>query len=133
MYRLKIAIHVYMKLWIPDNLVLFLYLSVLFLCFFYFFCLWIILSTLVIKHIGTQAKCNNDGNRTQPLKRLFETLFLAMKKCTGFTTDVYVVLYTKCICILHVNKVPYILFLISPLIFSDEKTRGGYSARSLFE
>ena len=80
-----------------------------------------------------KQNAHNDGNRAQPLKRLFETLFLAMKKCTGFTTDVYVVLYTKCICILHVNKVPYTLFLISSLISSDEKTRGGYSVRSLFE
>ena len=26
-------------------------------------------------------------NRVQPLKRFLETLFLAIKKCTGFTTD----------------------------------------------
>ena len=31
---------------------------------------------------------HNDGNRAQPLKRLLETLFLAIKKCIGFTTDV---------------------------------------------
>ena len=28
-----------------------------------------------------------DGNRAQPLKRLLETLFLATKKSTGFTTE----------------------------------------------
>ena len=32
---------------------------------------------------------HNDGNRVQPLKRLLKTLFLAIKKCTGFNTDVY--------------------------------------------
>ena len=31
---------------------------------------------------------HSDGNRAQPLKRLLETLFLAIKKCIGFTTDV---------------------------------------------
>ena len=31
---------------------------------------------------------HNDGNRAQPLKRLLKTLFLAIKKSTGFTTDV---------------------------------------------
>ena len=30
-----------------------------------------------------------DGNRAQPLKQLFETLFLAIKKCAGFTTDLW--------------------------------------------
>ena len=35
-----------------------------------------------------KQNAHNDGNRAQPLKRLFETLFLAIKKCTGFTTDV---------------------------------------------
>ena len=30
----------------------------------------------------------NDGNRAQPLKWLLKTLFLAIKKCTGFTIDV---------------------------------------------
>ena len=31
---------------------------------------------------------HNDGSRAQPLKRFLETLFLAIKKCTGFTTNV---------------------------------------------
>ena len=31
---------------------------------------------------------HNDGKRAQPLKLLLETLFLVIKKCTGFTTDV---------------------------------------------
>ena len=35
-----------------------------------------------------KQNAHNDGNRGQPLKRLFETLFLAIKKCTGFTTNV---------------------------------------------
>ena len=34
-----------------------------------------------------KQNAHNDGNRAQPLKWLFETLFLAIKKCTGFTTD----------------------------------------------
>ena len=39
--------------------------------------------------IGTHKQnAHDDGNRAQPLKRLFETLFLAIKKCTGFTTAV---------------------------------------------
>ena len=35
-----------------------------------------------------RQNARNDGNRDQPLKRLFETLFIAIKKCTGFVTDV---------------------------------------------
>ena len=35
-----------------------------------------------------RQNAHNDGNRAQPLKQLFETLFLVIKKCTGFTTDV---------------------------------------------
>ena len=31
-----------------------------------------------------KQNAHNDGNRAQPLKRLLETLFLAIKKCTGF-------------------------------------------------
>ena len=31
---------------------------------------------------------HNDGNRAKSLKQLLETLFLDIKKCTGFTTDV---------------------------------------------
>ena len=34
-----------------------------------------------------KQNAHNNGNRAQPLKRLLETLFLAIKKCTGFTTD----------------------------------------------
>ena len=34
-------------------------------------------------YIGIQ-----DENRAQALKRSLETLFVAIKKCTGFTTDV---------------------------------------------
>ena len=37
----------------------------------------------------------NDGNRATPLKRLLETLFLAINKCTCFTTDV-IQWNTKC-------------------------------------
>ena len=68
-------------------------------------CLYIYIYIYIYILEHTQ-NAHNDGNRAQPLKRFFETLFLAMKKCTGFTSDVYVVLYTKCICMLHVNKVP---------------------------
>ena len=32
-----------------------------------------------------KQNAHNDGNRAQPLKQLFETLFLAIKKRTGFT------------------------------------------------
>ena len=35
-----------------------------------------------------KQNADNDGNRAQPLKRLLETLFLAIKKGIGFTTDV---------------------------------------------
>ena len=42
-----------------------------------------------------KQNAHNDGNRAQPLKQLFETLFLAIKKCTGFTTDV-IQWNTKC-------------------------------------
>ena len=31
-----------------------------------------------------KQNAHNNGNRAQPLKRLLETLFLAIKKCTGF-------------------------------------------------
>ena len=37
----------------------------------------------------------NDGNRAPPLKRLLETLFLAINKCTCFTKDV-IQWNTKC-------------------------------------
>ena len=44
---------------------------------------------IYIYHISEHKQnAHNDRNRAQPLKRLFETLFLATKKCTGFTTDV---------------------------------------------
>ena len=42
-----------------------------------------------------RQNAHNDGNRAQPLTRLFETLFFAIKKCTGFTTDV-IQRSTKC-------------------------------------
>ena len=35
-----------------------------------------------------KQNAHNDRNRAQPLKRLFETLFLAIKKSPGFNTDV---------------------------------------------
>ena len=35
-----------------------------------------------------KQNAHNDANRAQPLKRLLETLFLVIKKCTGFITDV---------------------------------------------
>ena len=35
-----------------------------------------------------KQNAHNDRNRAQPLKRLLKTLFLAIKECTGFTTDV---------------------------------------------
>ena len=34
-----------------------------------------------------KQNAHNDGNRAQPLKRILKTLFLAIKKCTGFTTN----------------------------------------------
>ena len=39
----------------------------------------------ILEHKHT---AQNKGNRVRSLKRLLETLFLAMKKCTGFTTNV---------------------------------------------
>ena len=47
--------------------------------------IYIYICTYISEH--TQ-NAHNDGNRVQPLKRLLETLFLAIKKCTGFNTDV---------------------------------------------
>ena len=45
------------------------------------------ISNIVLKLMLYIAKCkqnaHNDGNRAQPLKRLLETLFLAIKMCTG--------------------------------------------------
>ena len=35
-----------------------------------------------------KQNAHNDGNRAQALKRLLETLFQAIKKCTGFITGV---------------------------------------------
>ena len=35
-----------------------------------------------------KQNANNDWNRAQSLKRLLKTMFLAIKKCTGCTTDV---------------------------------------------
>ena len=35
-----------------------------------------------------KQNAHNYQNRAQPLKRLLKTLFLAIKKCTGFITDV---------------------------------------------
>ena len=35
-----------------------------------------------------RQNAHNDGNRAQPLKGLLQTLFLAIRKCTGFTTNV---------------------------------------------
>ena len=35
-----------------------------------------------------KQNAHNDRNRAQHLKRLFETLFFAIKKRTGFSTDV---------------------------------------------
>ena len=35
-----------------------------------------------------KQNAHNDRNRVQPLKRVLETLFLAINKCTGSTTDV---------------------------------------------
>ena len=47
---------------------------------------------------GHKQNAHNDSNRAQTLKRLFETLFFAIKKCTGFTTDVrcYIVEHKVC-------------------------------------
>ena len=47
--------------------------------------IYIYICTYISEH--TQ-NAHNDGNRVQPLKRLLETLFLAIKKCTDFNTDV---------------------------------------------
>ena len=35
-----------------------------------------------------KQNARNNRNRAQPLKRLFETLFLAIKKCTGFIINI---------------------------------------------
>ena len=55
------------------------------------------ISNIVLKLMLYIAKCkqnaHNDGNRAQPLKRLLETLFLTIKKCIGFTTDMYISKY----------------------------------------
>ena len=42
----------------------------------------------MVMYVCMKQNAHNDGNRAQPLKRLLKTLFLAIKKCTGFTTDV---------------------------------------------
>ena len=45
----------------------------------------VVYMTLTLKK--NKQNAHNDGNRAQPLKQLLETLFLAIKKCTSFTTD----------------------------------------------
>ena len=53
--------------------------------------IYIYIHTYIYIHIHiSERKQNtyNDGNRAKPLKWLLETLFLAIKKCTGFATDV---------------------------------------------
>ena len=52
-----------------------------------------LLSEVLVLDIGTQSKCQNeqsDGNRAQLsiIKQLLEAMFLAMKMCTDFPTDV---------------------------------------------
>ena len=63
----------------------------------YIYIIYIIYIYLYIYIYITEHKQNahNDRNRAQHLKRLFETLFFAIKKCTGFTTDV-IQWNTKC-------------------------------------
>ena len=65
-----------------------------------------------------KQNAHNDGNRAQPLKRLFETLFLAIKKCTGFTTDV-IQWNTKC----AVSLAKYIYIFIQREIYIYENER----------
>ena len=38
-------------------------------------------------YIRTQAKCTKRWNQSSAIKQLLETLFRAIKMCTGFTTD----------------------------------------------
>ena len=38
-------------------------------------------------YIGTQSKCTKRGKQSSAIKQLSETLFLAIKMCTGFTID----------------------------------------------
>ena len=37
--------------------------------------------------IGTESKCTKRWKQSSAIKQLLETLFLAIKMCTGFTTD----------------------------------------------
>ena len=39
-------------------------------------------------YIGTQSKCTKRWKQSSAIKQLLETLFLAIKMCTDFTTDV---------------------------------------------
>ena len=47
--------------------------------------IYIYIYIYILEH---RQNANNSGNRAQPLKRFFETLFLTIKKSADFTTDV---------------------------------------------
>ena len=51
----------------------------------YIMCIYIHLYIYISEH---KQNAHNDGNKAQPLKWLLKTLFLTIKKCTSFTTDV---------------------------------------------
>ena len=40
------------------------------------------------KYIGTQPKCTKPWKQSSDIQQLLEALLLAMKMCTGLTTDV---------------------------------------------
>ena len=71
---------------------LFDYTYILCSCYLYItvtYCIYIYIyphtHIFISKH---KQNAHNDGNRAQPLKWLLKTLFVAINKCTGFTTDV---------------------------------------------
>ena len=66
-----------------------------------------------------KQNAHNDGSRAQPLKRLFKILFLAIKKCTGFTTDV-IYCNTKCAVSLA-NQLRAVAFVLKGFISATNK------------
>ena len=65
MYRLKIATHVYMKLRVPDNLVLFLYHSGIYIYIYtYIYIIYVHIHLYIFIHIGWSERASSP----RPLK-----------------------------------------------------------------